>query len=64
MRSKELAKGVDSVIFALSGKFKISLSDAKLSEESIQMNHATLFTNVCARQILVFAHYLRPKSMS
>ncbi len=29
MRSKELAKGVDSVIFALSGKFKISLSDAK-----------------------------------
>ncbi len=29
----------------------VSLSDAKLWEESIQMNHATRFTNVCARQI-------------
>ncbi len=49
-------KGVDTVIFAPDiieyAFLGVSPLDAKLWEESIQMNHATCFTNVCARQII------------
>ncbi len=38
----------------------VSLSEAKFMLESIQMNHATLFTNVCALQSTgwYMRHYL------